>query len=76
MVKQTINLKNDPRKLAGAFLNKIGFQITTRWANKPSETSVILIWHFSDQEKKGYCLRDPDEMDLAIREALPIPFFD
>ncbi len=76
VVSQAIKLKNDARKLDFAMLPKLDFYITTRWAKKPSEASIILIWCNNDQVKKGYCLRDPDEMELAIGEALPIPFFD
>ena len=56
------------------FLNHLEFGIRTRWAKTSKEKSIILIYNYN--EERSYNLLDPYDFELAIREAIPIPFFD
>lgn len=57
----------------GAFPLKAEFLIKTRWAKNPGEESVILI--SSADEETRYNLLNPQQLELAIKEGIPIPFF-
>ena len=58
----------------GSFPVKSEFAIRTRWAKAPGEDSVILI-SSSDEETK-YNLFNPQHLELAIKEGVPISFFE
>lgn len=56
-----------------SFPVKSEFLIKTRWAKVPGEDSVILI--SSADEETRYNLLNPQQLELAIKEGIPIPFF-
>lgn len=76
VLKDAFMLTRNDRKLGGSFLNQIDFGIRTKWANNPNEISVILIFCCLDQELNGYNLYDSNQLELAIKQAIEIPFFD
>lgn len=62
------------KKYDFAFPLKSEFLIRSRWAKAPGEESVILI--SSIDEETQYNMFDPQQLELAIKEGVPIPFFN
>lgn len=69
----SIARQKNGKKYDFAFPVKSEFLIRTRWAENPGEESVILI--SSSDEANEYNMFDPQQLELAIKEGVQIPFF-